>query len=186
MFVLAHMGIGWKIAKPLSGATEQQGLPMRWVLLGAILPDLIDKPVYYAASWITGLSGADIGLISGTRTFGHTALLLLVVLGLGFFSKSRAVAAIALGIATHILLDQLGDSIRAVMIAKGVRFDWDSPKLAGLLWPAMGNRFPVLPYENAAGHLSTVLRPHILVGEIVGGLILWSEWRKRKLKLTTK
>src|SRR4051812_43545813 len=104
MFVFGHLGIGSKLATPWA-----QGLPRRWLLVGTLLPDLIDKPLYYGLSFATGKSGTDLGLISGTRTFGHTALF-LVLLALGsIIRRSRILAALALGTATHLLIDNFGD-----------------------------------------------------------------------------
>src|SRR5947209_6204662 len=104
MFLLGHLGIGKKVAQPFS-----KGLSTRIILLGTILPDLIDKPLYYSIAWATGKQAHELGLISGTRTFGHTALFLLFIVLLGAAKKSRFLAALSLGITTHLLLDGLLD-----------------------------------------------------------------------------
>src|SRR4051812_16556438 len=100
MFVFGHLGIGSKLATPWA-----MGLRRRWILLGTILPDLIDKPVYYGLSYARGLRGAALGLMSGTRTFGHTGALLLLMATFSILKKSRFLAALSLGMATHLLLD---------------------------------------------------------------------------------
>jgi hypothetical protein len=46
MFFFGHLGVGATLVRPW-----KERLPFRWVLLGAVLPDLIDKPLYYGLSW---------------------------------------------------------------------------------------------------------------------------------------
>ena len=79
MFLLGHLGIGRELVKPFS-----KGLPLAGIFLGTILPDLIDKPLYYSLAVITHKWGSELGLISGTRTFGHTAAFLLLLTFISF------------------------------------------------------------------------------------------------------
>ena len=46
MFVLGHVGIGTRVLGGL-----RQRLPARWLILGCLLPDLIDKPLFYLLLW---------------------------------------------------------------------------------------------------------------------------------------
>ena len=128
MYVLVTLAFGLKLTQPWN-----KGLSRRYILLGAILPDLIDKPLYYALSFITGRSGAAVGLISGTRNFGHAAITTVLLGGVASWRRSRMLAAVSLGMASHLLLDNVGD-----------RFLVGSDKfsLEGLLWPFEGWRFP--------------------------------------------
>ncbi|MBI5201898.1 MAG: metal-dependent hydrolase, partial [Elusimicrobia bacterium] len=41
MIFFGHLGLGDALAAPV-----RRGLPRRWVLLGTVLPDLLDKPLY--------------------------------------------------------------------------------------------------------------------------------------------
>lgn len=166
MFVFGHMGIGSRLVRPWT-----TGLPLRFVLLGTLLPDLIDKPLYYGLSWITGRQGAELGLISGTRTFGHTALLLLLLTGIAVFKKSRVFAALCFGVASHLFLDNLGDYFGgAPESAIGTEY--------ALLFPLLGAQFPVMPFENAGEHLQSVGKTYLWVGEILGALLLaWEYWK---------
>src|SRR4051812_43796707 len=67
MFALGHVGIGRRLVPRYRAFTARE----RWIFaLGALLPDLIDKPLYYIPSWITGKRGAELGLIAGTHSFG--------------------------------------------------------------------------------------------------------------------
>ena len=87
-------------------------LDYRLVLLGSLLPDLVDKPV----SWwlwpeVTG------------RNLGHTGLLqlALVALGLAFATRGRyGLLVLALASAGHLLLDRM----------------WEVPSV--LAWPTQG------------------------------------------------
>jgi len=62
------------------------------VLFGAILPDLIDKPLAY----VTGLD---------SRLWAHTFLFLFGILALSFVSTLRGLRLVGFGVATHLLLD---------------------------------------------------------------------------------
>lgn len=62
-----------------------------WAVVGAALPDLVDKPL------------AALGIVDLFHTVGHSALLAVVVLPLAFLS--RAGVAVAMGWASHLFLD---------------------------------------------------------------------------------
>ena len=167
MFVFGHLGIGNTLATPF-----RRGLARRWILVGTLLPDLIDKPIYYLLIWIRGVRGAELGLISGGRTFGHTALTLA---GLGLISmilKSRLVAALAVGLATHLVLDGISDVY------------WTSqgrgPIESALFWPFLTNHFPVSPYNSMGEHFWSFANPFAIVTELAGaGLLFWETWKIR-------
>jgi hypothetical protein len=168
MFVFGHAGIGRTLAAPLA-----RGLPDRWFFLGALLPDLIDKPLYYGLAWITGNYGADAGLISGTRTIGHTGTLMLALTVLSVVLKNRALAAMALGSATHLLLD-------AFMDFWSGGNPWANGVVVAILFPGAGVRFPVTPHTGANEHAWSLLRPEILATEAVGALLIgWHLWKHR-------
>jgi hypothetical protein len=163
VYPLGHLGIGLQIAKPF-----RRDRPLKPLLLGTLLPDLIDKPLYYGLSWATGREGRALGLISGTRTFGHTGLLTVSVAALAAARRSKALAALALGMATHLLLDAASD-----LITGPADFS-----LRVVLWPFMGRRFPVYAYSGLSEHLGRGFEPFFLFAEIVGALILIAERRK--------
>lgn len=168
MFVFAHLGIGSLLVRPWT-----QGLRRRWVLLGTLLPDLIDKPLYYGLSWITGKHGAELGLFSGTRTFGHTGLFLILLALASFSRRSLVLAALALGAASHLLLDHLSDTV-------GLSGGRSAGNIKGLLWPVLGIQFPVMPFKDATEHASVGGRPGLLAVEAFGAfLLLWDWWKKR-------
>lgn len=162
MFVLGHLGLGKAVAlRPYRHFTRRD---RRIFLAGALLPDLLDKPLYYGAAWWTGRQGGAIGLISGTHTFGHTGLFLLTLTGIAVITRSSAARALALGVATHYLLDVIGLSLDHHTI----------------LWPLCGWRFPFYPFSGLGQHLSTILRPVTLAGEVLGAAVLWWDHRRRR------
>jgi hypothetical protein len=165
MFILGHLGLGSKLVSPWAAR-----LPRRELLLGTLLPDLIDKPLYYGLSWLERARGAELGLISGTRTFGHTAVLLLAIAISAYFRRSPATGAIALGMATHLALDGVFDSLRGIEVAMSL--------LPAMLWPFLGRGFPVAQAEGLGEHLSALREPVLLGGEAVGVLLLgWDFWK---------
>lgn len=173
MFILGHMGIGSKLASPWS-----KGLPLQWVFLGTLLPDLIDKPLYYSLSFITGTHGAQLGLISGTRTFGHTALFLMFLVIFAFFKHSRSLAALAIGTMTHLFLDNIVEHFLPPPI--------DLAHLA-LLFPLQGVRFPVYPFGGFKDHLLSLTNTVTFAAELLGGGILaWDYWKARHSLLRKK
>jgi len=161
MFVLAHLGIGLELARPW-----RKRLPVKPLLLGTLLPDIIDKPLYYGMSWATGKRGFDIGLISGTRTFGHTLLFTAAIAGYAAARRSKAAAAVALGCATHLVLDAITDAfIRRADFSASV-----------FLWPLLGWRFPGFTYSNLGEHLGEFRQPFFLYAELIGALCLFAHW----------
>jgi len=168
MFVFGHLGIGLKLASPW-----RKGLSRRLILLGTILPDLIDKPLYYGLSWMTGKSGADLGMIAGTRSFGHTAVALLLMTLTAFIFRIRWLAAISIGVATHLLLDNLGDRL---LLGRDAT-------IRALAWPFMGWQFPPYPFHDMHQHLGQITEPYFLITEIAGFLFLcWEYWKYRKIR----
>ncbi len=166
MFLFGHTGMGLKLASPWA-----RGLSFSWLLVGTLLPDLLDKPLYYGLRLLTGQFGGELGIISGTRTFGHTAIFLFTLTALGWARQSRPLAALALGTATHLLLDNLSD--RFLHSA-------DSSALQALVFPLLGAHFAVIPFSNAQEHLRALVNPVTLAGEGLGGALLgWEIWKRR-------
>jgi hypothetical protein len=166
MFVLGHLGVGSKLCGPWAAK-----LPRRWLLFGCILPDVIDKPLYYSLSLATGRRAAELGLISGTRTFGHTGLLLLTLTLVSVARRSTVLAAISFGMASHLLLDNLGDAFLPLASRE---------TLYALFFPFLGVRFPVFPYAGPGEHIGSFLKPYVMAGEALGAAILfWDGWKIR-------
>jgi len=160
VFALGHLGIGKKLAaRPYRGFSPAA---RRAFFVGALLPDLIDKPLFYIPLWVSGRRGE---LLSGTHLFAHTGLFLLALGAAAWITRSEQARAVAVGVATHFILDCVGLSMG----------------LGTLLWPLFGWHFPAYPFRNVGQHLATVLNPVTLAGELVGGAILsWDYWKARR------
>lgn len=165
MFVLGHLGIGSRMLGPL-----RRRLPWPWLFFGCVLPDLIDKPLFYALLWSRGHPDA---FISGTRTFGHTGLFLLLLTALAALFRSRALWAVAAGVLTHLLLDGLGELF--------ITPPDDAHFLIALSFPWYGVRFPVAHFDSLYEHLRIGAQSaYNIVGEVLGGAILLRVWLLRR------
>ena len=161
MFLLGHLGIGRRLAHYWEAT-----LPAAALAAGTLLPDLIDKPLYYSRLW---------PYITCTRTFGHTGLLLLLLTGAGVWRRSRGLKALAAGVATHLLLDVAGDLLGG---------SGESSTLIAVAWPFSGGVFYTYYLPSIAAHAAQLLSAPIVAGELIGGWLLWREWRRRRLPAT--
>jgi hypothetical protein len=162
VFAFGHLGLGKKIA---AGPYRRFTLvEKRAFFLGALLPDLIDKPLFYIPFWLTGRRGGAAGILSGTHLFAHTGLFMLALFIAALVTRSLPVRAVAIGVATHGVLDCVGLSMG----------------LGTLLWPLFGWHFPSYPFRNVGQHLATVLNPVTLAGELSGAAILCWDYRKAR------
>ncbi|HEX9567494.1 MAG TPA: metal-dependent hydrolase [Thermoplasmata archaeon] len=110
MFLLGHLGIGLGLAWLLSWKSPTR-IDCRFVLFGAILPDLIDKPLAY----VTGLD---------SRLWAHTFLFLFAILALSFVPMLRGLRLVGFGVATHLLLDLIWNQPAIVLYP---RYGWSFP-----------------------------------------------------------
>lgn len=133
---------------PLASAIDY-----RLLLLGAILPDLIDKPL--------GKVFLREQLANG-QIFSHTLLFTLLLLHIGFLLSGqgrRTFLSLFIGVSFHLAGD-------IVWLSRGT-----------LLWPLYGWAFPKgVPLgvaETTRGYLSTLATTPVLLGlEAIGGMIL--------------
>jgi hypothetical protein len=163
MFIFGHLGIGWKLSSPLA-----RNLPVRAVLAGTLLPDLIDKPLFYGERAIQALAnpGFEIPLVTCTRTFGHTAGLTFALTSAAWALRSRTCAALALGALSHQALD--------VMMDLFLKAEQPSALIA-LVWPLFGpmpGRFADTPFTDLEGHLSTLGNMTVIGAELLGAALL--------------
>lgn len=180
MFILGHIGVGSRLGRLVPAARAPEVTP--WLVLGTILPDLLDKPLYYALALASGGDAARMGLITCTRTVGHSALFALL-LWLAFAAAGRRAAGLALfiGMATHWLLDLGGDTTgfvlaRLGLIAKAPGFS----SLRALLFPVVGRHFGRMPYHTPGEHLRGLAQAYTIAGELIGGALLFGQWRARR------
>jgi hypothetical protein len=157
VFVLGHVGIGTRMLLGL-----RQRLPARWLIAGCLLPDLIDKPLFYVLLWTRGTADP---LISGSRSVGHSGLFFLAVLAVALIWRRPAAWALAAGVATHLLLDIGGELITGSRPEASI---W-----IAILFPALGWRFPIAHFTTLSEHLRlTAENLYVVAGEIAGGAIL--------------
>ena len=170
MYVLAHLGIGYGLVRTLV-EPWRKGLPQTPILIGTILPDLIDKPIYYGLVYFTGRRGNELGVVAGTRGFAHTAIF-LVALGIAALCstgrRAKIFEALAWGTMSHLFLDLGAD----IALTQPPIFSNLPGKLHGLFWPLLGWQFPEIPYQNAYEQIGHWVTPFSLVSELLGALIL--------------
>ena len=125
----------------------------RFILLGAILPDLVD-----------GLLGIVVFDGSSGRWIAHSLLGFLVVT-VAIVVGARGTRRLALfGVAVGWLLHLVGDGM------------WQAPRT--FFWPTFGTAFATSPAEPYSWALVTdpVAHAWTWVGELVGLAILWWFW----------
>jgi inner membrane protein len=168
MLILAHAGITLGAAALVAGVvkgreavgTEKETwftalsryLDIRVLIIGSLLPDIIDKPVGMYLFRDTFHNG---------RIFSHTLLFFLVLAVAGIILyRSRRITwmlALAAGVLVHLVLDEM----------------WRRP--ATLLWPFVSGGFGQVEITDIYYYLKILLSsPKILVSEIVGlGILMW-------------
>ena len=167
MLILGHAGITLGAATLLAGAVQGSGyapgkkvswftalgsyLDIRLLIVGSLLPDIIDKPVgqyFFRETFSNG------------RIFSHTLVFFLLIAAAGFFLyKSRRkiwLLTLALGTLAHLILDEI----------------WHAP--ATLFWPFLGFAFEKADLTGWASNIFQALlsNPRVYVPEAVGLLIL--------------
>ena len=126
-------------------------IDIRLLLVGSLLPDIIDKPVGQLLFRQTFSNG---------RIFSHSLLFLIVVTLAGSYLYRRSgrtwLLAFSFGTFTHLICDQM----------------WRTPQT--LLWPLLGLSFE---RANVTGWLPRIIHalltdPEVYVPELVGVMIL--------------
>jgi hypothetical protein len=159
MFVFGHIGIGRTLVH-----RWRARLPAVPLVFGMLLPDIIDKPLYYAR-----LSP----FISCTRTFGHSGVLLATIAIAAWTRRSRSLGAVAVGIVTHLLLDGLMDLFGNEPGAPEPSASW-----IAFTWPLHGWHF-AYHYLSLSAHMQSLVVGPVIAAEIIGGGLLVWEWRRR-------
>ncbi len=163
MLILGHAGITLGAATLAAGvanykqpreswfAALSRCVDIRFLMVGSLLPDIIDKPVgqyFFRETFNNG------------RIFSHTLLFLIVISAIGFylFKRHRQVwmLSLAAGTLMHLVLDEM----------------WNTP--ATLFWPLIGIHFPAV---ELTGWSSSILKalfsePFLYITEAVGFVIL--------------
>jgi inner membrane protein len=129
-------------------------IDLRALLAGAVIPDVIDKPMgrlFYGTF--------------GCRLFCHSLLFLLLIVLAGLFLYLRRrqnwLLVLGFGVFTHLVLDEM----------------WLDTQT--LFWPVLGLSFPTVNHGYWAGDVlhRLLTSPRVYVPEIAGLLILgWIAW----------
>jgi len=126
-------------------------IDVRLLLIGALLPDIIDKPVGHFFFRETFGHG---------RIFSHTLLFFVLVALAGFYlylrHRKNWLLVIAFGTFVHLILDQM----------------WEAPRT--LFWPFYSFAFERRDLTDWIPNIFHALltNPEVYVPELVGGLIL--------------
>ena len=177
MLILGHTGITLGAAALLTGALERvrfsravagsekplsekaswftmlwRRVDIRLLMIGALLPDIIDKPVgqyFFRETFSNG------------RIFSHTLLFLILVALAGLYLYRRSnrewLLVLSFGTFTHLVLDQM----------------WLAPQT--LFWPLLGFTFD---REELADWVPNMLQamltnPEVYIPELVGAIVLF-------------
>ncbi|MFC1963830.1 metal-dependent hydrolase [Chloroflexota bacterium] len=122
-------------------------IDIRLLLIGAMLPDIIDKPIGHF-------------FFQNGRIFSHTLLFFLIVASAGvwIYLKSRKTPGLTLafGMLTHLILDKM----------------WLTPQT--LFWPLYGFAFGRIDLTDWASNIfySLLNSPQTYAPETIGGVIL--------------
>lgn len=145
--ILFHLGVGAALVYVTLG---RRRIDYRFILLGAVAPDLID-----------GVASPFLEQSAG-RGAAHSLLAVLVVAAvvvLGLRGERRlALFGLAVGWLTHLVADGM----------------WGSPKT--FLWPAFGTAFATTPSEPYSWDVLLAPWDHLgtWAGELLGaGLLAW-------------
>jgi hypothetical protein len=161
MLPFGHVGIGTHLIP----RALRERLPWRWLALGCLLPDLIDKPIWLAAHFASGAVDPHAGLLANARLFGHSVFFAGVLALAAALVPMAWLRAIAYAVPTHLLLDVLTDY---GLGGRGVWRTW-------LFWPLGVPSFasvsiPPLLRAFAAEASSAVY----VAGEVLGAaLLIW-------------
>ena len=156
MIFFGHIGITLLMVF-LIFALLKEKIDYRFLIVGAILPDLIDKPIGHYLFYSTFQNG---------RIFAHSVLFLLLIVVVAVIAERRyrfmGVSILALGSIAHITEDEI----------------WREPVTA--LWPLLGWEFPKLDLHDYSGYIWYQLlhNPSAYVPEIIGlPIIAGFVWR---------
>lgn len=157
MLVFGHTGITLGVTLVMGSSPSKisalfKRLDLRLLLLGSLLPDIIDKPLGHFFFRET---------LNNGRLFSHSLLFLfaLSVAGYMLFRRGHVwLVTLATGNFWHLAFDQI----------------WLSPRT--LLWPFLGMIFEKPGIDNLLAHwlYELISNPQVYIPEIIGALALAS------------
>ncbi|KLU66114.1 hypothetical protein DEAC_c21530 [Desulfosporosinus acididurans] len=157
MFIFGHAGLTTLTARAIQKSTNEKRIDYRLVVIGSLLPDLIDKPI----GRILFQSRFESG-----RVFAHTLAFILLLISMGLYRlyryKKIGWLVLAGGTILHDILDQM----------------WMFPKI--LFWPLLSGAFKKPAHTAAKGSLNwlspeyhrLITDQHTYIPEIIGAIII--------------
>ena len=140
-------------------AFRDERMDLRLLLLGAVLPDLIDTPIGLAAFPTFG----SVRLVAHSLLFA-AAVMVAVLLATRRGRPRKRWMPLAIGVLLHLFLDAM----------------WSDPET--LWWPAFGLDFASTDFTAVGDYLADLLRdPVMWSGEAVGLAYLAVMWRRAGL-----
>jgi hypothetical protein len=145
--------------KPASGslflwfARLSRHWDLRVLLIGSLLPDIIDKPLGHILFR---------EYLSSGRTFAHTLLFAILIMAGGLFLRYRTgktwMLILSTGTFIHLILDEM----------------WLQSWRATILWPLYGLEFPKADLTDWTSNLwyGLLHEPAVYVPEIIGGVVI--------------
>jgi inner membrane protein len=134
-------------------ATLSRYADIRLLIIGSMLPDIIDKPVGWYFFRDTFNNG---------RIYAHTLLFLVLISAAGYFlyrrQKRRWLLTLAAGVLTHLAMDEM----------------WQAPRT--FFWPLLGLTFDKYYFTEWAANILKALMttPYLYVSETIGlGVFIW-------------
>ncbi|WP_297418304.1 metal-dependent hydrolase [Clostridium sp.] len=158
MIFFGHLGLTTEVIKAYEVILHRDKklrdkvlIDYRFVLVGSILPDIIDKPI-----------GAGLlrNIFHNSRIFGHTLIfsLSLILIGLYMLNRNGKNNILLLGISSsiHLVLDSM----------------WLYPNI--LFWPYLGWKFPARPEGNwvSSDMVRLITDPTYYLPELIGFAII--------------
>ena len=146
MFPIFHVFVPLLLWELIGPKLSKLPVTRFWLIIGAMLPDLVDKPL--SMLFPTVFSG---------RGFAHAPFVLVIFLGILYFPMKRKNIAVSLGIGMilHILLDLPGN------------IPWFWPFVAYPIFPA-----DIDSYFYTLLHNPLIITTE-LIGLVGGTMILW-------------
>lgn len=154
--ILWHLGMTVLIVRFVF---RDPDMDLRWVLVGSILPDLIDKPL---GSVLFNETFRTHRLFSHSVLFPVLGLLIVLVVTRRGSAIRKGLIGLVIGALVHLVLDAA----------------WADPE--AFWWPLFGFEFPHVA-DSAIGDLlrSMVSNPWVWAGEAAGGIYLIALWRRQ-------
>ena len=153
MLALAHMGIGSAMVRTLKPSPK-----VSYLFVGTLLPDLIDKPLFWSLNWLRVHHFFYFNFTSwipGTRTFAHTFLFFLILLIFSVKFKKSNLNVLSWGVFSHLLLDAL----EGILAGKNHFITF----MKGALFPIFEFKFYSFPHHGIRDHLLSKLSTTTLI-----------------------